>query len=178
MHGAEFTKKYKVFPQMDGRFFEKHFSFCFRTKELTCAVISLVRKVSSELWARKTVQNSFENSNSYFSSWFSLLSAVNMNIVSIVTFWNFFWTVFRAQRSVEDFRTREMTARVSSFKLKQKEKFLSKIRSSIWGKTLYFFVNSAPRTAKEEQIELRNDGNMHYYGLHKRASLDTPMKVP
>ena len=43
---------------------------------------------------------------------------------------------------------------------------------------LIFFVISAPRTVKEDQIELRNDGNIHYYGLHKRASLDTPMKVP
>ena len=163
---------------MDGRFFEIHFSFCFRTKELTCAVISLVRKVLSELWARKTVQNSFENSNSYFSSWFSLLSAVNMNIVSIVTFWNFFWTVFRAQRSYGTFRTREMTARVSSFTLKQKEKCFSKKRPSIWGKTLYFFVNSAPCIAGEDQFELRNGGNMHYHGFRKRASLDTPMKVP
>ena len=121
---------------MDGRIFEKKFSFCFSLKELTRAVISLVRTSSSDLWARKTVQNSFENSNSYFSSWFSLLSAVNMNIVSIVTFWNFFWTVFRAQRSYGTFRTREMTARVSSFTLKQKEKCFSKKRPSIWGKTI------------------------------------------
>ena len=163
---------------MDARFFGTEFSFCFSLKELTRAVISLVRTSSSDLWARKTVQNCFENSKSYFSSWFSLLSAVKKWTWTLWLFWNFFWTVFRAQRSVEDFRTREMTARVSSFKLKQKEKCLSKIRPSIWGKTLYFFVISAPRTAKEEQIELRNDGNMHYYGLHKRASLDTPMKVP
>ena len=163
---------------MDGRIFEKKFSFCFSLKELTRAVISLVRTSSSDLWARKTVQNCFENSKSYFSSWFSLLSVVKKWTWTLWLFWNFFWTVFWAQRSDEDVRTREMTARVSSFKLKQKEKFFSKIRPSIWGKPCTFFVISAPRTAKKDQIELRNDGNTHYYGLHKRASLDTPMKVP
>ena len=53
-------EKIQGFSQMDGRFFENHFSFCFRVKELTRAVISLVRKVPYDLWARKTVQKKFQ----------------------------------------------------------------------------------------------------------------------
>ena len=60
-----------------------------------------------------------------------------MNIIDIVKTEKLFLTFLRAQRSVETFRTREMTARTSSFSLKQKENPISKKRPSISTKTSF-----------------------------------------
>ena len=79
---------------------------------------------TSELGERSKRSFKIGNVNNLHGS--SLLSAVKGKNVNIATFWNFFLTFLQAQRLDETFRTKEMTARVSSFTLKQKEKQKSK----------------------------------------------------
>ena len=58
--------------------------------------------------------------------------------VVIVVLENLFWTVLRAQRSDEIFRTSIMTAEASSFEPKQEEHSTFKCRPSILKKTSFF----------------------------------------
>ena len=123
---------------MDANIFKDAFSFCFSSKELIRAVISLVRKVSTDLWAQRKVKKKFRKRECQWTSWFSFLSVVKRRNVDIATFRNFFLTFLQAQRSDESFQTREMTARTSSFTLKQKDNPTSKKQLSIFQKTVIF----------------------------------------
>ena len=147
-----------VFVKMISCFFGCCFSFCFRVKELVRAVISLVRKVPTDIWARRKVKKKLQKVAMFTFLLFTSLRRENHEDYWHCQFRNFFLTFLRAQRSDETFRTREMTARASSFKKKQKENLYSKKPSRILTKTCFF---SAVKGKRKPVLSTKRAPKMH-----------------